>query len=566
MSKYCIRERLRMKKGKFNFLVTVILMLSVVFGGFHPPVSAAVQEDIVTIHLINGESVQEIPVQYTEGENALDALKKAVNGKIDIAYSEWGASINSINDSDMKENHFWSFYINGVSSQVNYDSYKIQKGDRLTFSYINWNEPTPTVSIKIVNENNEDLVASNSFVGFIGEPSALNLLTIFVGADKLNYKTLLINDEPSEINADSYVLQNGDKLTFQYDSWGEDTETDDPANPTISQETLKKAIDQVAVYYQNQQVDEWALIALKQAGKEIPASYLTDYKNIVKEKQGIFRKITDTERYTLAILAAGGDPTNIEGYNLVETIYQSDVTKQGLIGIAYALLALDSASFEVPETALWTREKLISYLLERQNQDGGWAWDESTTSDIDTTGMIVAALAPYKDKAGVKENVDSAIQYLAGQFQASKIDNSSTAAQVIIALSALGIDANSELFAKDNSGLVQFLLTFQNADGGFDWMGGDESDTMSTPQGIQALVAYQLYTQGKGSLYKLPLIEQQPDTEEPIEEAPVAEQTPNQDGHILPNTATNSLNLLLVGVLLLIIGIVSYRKQGKRVI
>jgi LPXTG-motif cell wall-anchored protein len=557
-----------MNKGKMKFLLSLLLMVTVVFGGFHPQVSAAVQADNVTIHVINGESVLDLPIQFTEGENALDALTRAVNGEIDIAYSEWGASINRIKNSEVKDEHFWSFYINGISSQVNYDSYKVQKGDQLTFTYVNWNAPTSSVSVKVVNENNEDLVPSNAYVGFIGEPTALQLLKIFVGAEKVNYKTLFVNGVPNDSDADSYVLKNGDQITFQYESWGEETETVAPGVTPISPEILKTAIDQVTGYFQNKQVDEWTLLAMKQAGKEIPASYLNDYKKLVIEKQGKFRKITDTERYTLAILAAGGDPTNIEGYNLIKEIYQADVTKQGLIGLAYALLAFDSANFEIPETALWTREKLISYLLERQNQDGGWAWDESATSDIDTTGMIVAALAPYKEQSGVKENVDAAVQYLAEQFQASKIDNSSTAAQVIIALSALGIDANSELFVKDNSGLVQFLLTFQNADGGFDWMGGDESDTMSTPQGIQALVAYQLYTLGKGSLYKLPLIEQRPDTEAPVAETPEAEQTPNEpksDGHILPNTATDTFNLLLVGLLLLLSGMmVYYIMQSKR--
>jgi LPXTG-motif cell wall-anchored protein len=557
-----------MNKGKMKFLLSLLLMVTVVFGGFHPQVSAAVQADNVTIHVINGESVLDLPIQFTEGENALDALTRAVNGEIDIAYSKWGASINRIKNSEVKDEHFWSFYINGISSQVNYDSYEVQKGDQLTFTYVNWNAPTSSVSVKVVNENNEDLVPSNAYVGFIGEPTALQLLKIFVGAEKVNYKTLFVNGVPNDSDADSYVLKKGDQITFQYESWGEETETVAPGVTPISPEILKTAIDQVTGYFQNKQVDEWTLLAMKQAGKEIPASYLNDYKKLVIEKQGKFRKITDTERYTLAILAAGGDPTNIEGYNLIKEIYQADVTKQGLIGLAYALLAFDSANFEIPETALWTREKLISYLLERQNQDGGWAWDESATSDIDTTGMIVAALAPYKEQSGVKENVDAAVQYLAEQFQASKIDNSSTAAQVIIALSALGIDANSELFVKDNSGLVQFLLTFQNADGGFDWMGGDESDTMSTPQGIQALVAYQLYTQGKGSLYKLPLIEQQPDTEAPVAETPEAEQTPNEpksDGHILPNTATDTFNLLLVGLLLLLSGMmVYYIMQSKR--
>ncbi len=380
---------------------------------FNTQVSAATQVDSVTINVINGETILELSVPFSEGENALDALVKAVNGEIDFTSSDWGASINSIKDSEIQEDHFWAFYVNGISSQVNYDQYKVQKGDQITFTYINWKDPAPSVSVKVVDENNEDLLTIAYPVNFVGETTALNLLKALVGPEKLNYKTLNINGGLSEIGAESYILKNGDQITFQYDSWGEVTETEPPVTP-ISQETLKTAIDQVEAYYQNQQIDEWTLIALKQAGKGIPASYLNKYKNLIKEQQGKFRKITDTERYTLAILAAGGDPTNIEGYNLVESIYQADVTKQGLIGIAYALLAFDSANFEIPETALWTREKLISYLLDRQNQDGGWAWDESATSDIDTTGMIVTALAPYKDQAGVKEKVDSAVTILIG--------------------------------------------------------------------------------------------------------------------------------------------------------
>lgn len=57
----------------------------------------------------------------------------------------------------------------------------------------------------------------------------------------------------------------------------------------------------------------------------------------------------------MGALAAGEDPTNIEGYNLVQAIYNGNVTKQGLNGVAYALIALDSANFEVPSSAKWTR-------------------------------------------------------------------------------------------------------------------------------------------------------------------------------------------------------------------
>jgi hypothetical protein len=385
-----------------------------------------------------------------------------------------------------------------------------------------------------------------------------------------------INGESAQVGSDSYIVQDGDQLSFRYTDYSipaEEPEPDTPVeeDPGVGAEIdLQKALNAVTQYVLRNPLSEFEVVALKQAGITIPAQYLENVKLAVKEKQGKFSRITDTERYILGILAAGGNPSNIEGYNLVEAVYNGNVTKQGLNGVAYALIALDSASFDIPEITLWNREKLITHLLERQNQDGGWAWDESSSSDIDTTGMILTALAPYHDQTGVKEKVDAALDYLTVQYQNSKIDNSSTAAQVVIALSSLGVDANGVLFTKDSESLIQFLLTFQNEDGGFDWQGGDESDVFSTQQGVQALAAYNLYKQGKGSLYSLPLIPQEPAGEKPEEQTPEI-QTPidekpaleNQAGYPIPNTAGNMYNLILFGILLLAAGSAYYVKQRK---
>ncbi len=382
-----------------------------------------------------------------------------------------------------------------------------------------------------------------------------------------------INGESAQVGSDSYIVQDGDKLSFRYLDWTKPEEPDTPVEeePGVGAEIdLQKALAAVTQYVLRNPLSEFEVVALKQAGKTIPSQYLENVKLAVKEKQGKFSRITDTERYILGILAAGGDPSNIEGFNLVEAVYNGNVTKQGLNGVAYALIALDSASFDIPETALWNREKLITHLLERQNQDGGWAWDESSNSDIDTTGMILTALAPYHDQTGVKEKIDAALNYLSEQYQNSKIDNSSTAAQVVIALSSLGVDANEALFTKGSGSLIQFLLTFQNEDGGFDWHGGDESDVFSTQQGVQALAAYNLYKQGKGTLYSLPLIPQEPagekpegqrpEVQTPIDEKPALE---NQAGYPIPNTAGNMYNLILLGLLILAAGSAYYVKQRK---
>ncbi|ETI67734.1 DUF4430 domain-containing protein [Neobacillus vireti] len=603
-----------------NLALVLLLVFALFTSGFQTPVLAANQEKQGTITVIGTDAANpllpETTVQFGESETATQALVNAVGeSNIEFTDTTYGKMLTGIKGEKAEGTHFWAFFINGVSAQVGADNYVVHNGDQLTFRLTDWNKtPESMVSLKVVN-GDKKIVNNLSDIEVIGTPTAFQLLQVALGPEKVgfsesqygkmitsingleaegtNYWAFYIDGQMATVGADSYPLKPGNQISFQFESWADVPEDggnggDGQPNPTppagtVSDAALQTAIDAVSQYALKSPIGEWEAISLKQAGKTIPASYLEAVKALVKEREGKFTRITDTERYVLGILAAGGDPTNIEGYDLVQAIYNGNVTKQGLIGVSYALIALDSAGFSVPADALWTKDKLVNYLAEKQNADGGWAWDESSTSDIDTTAMIVTALAPYRDQAGVKEKVDAAIEYLAAQYQASKIDNSSTAAQVIIALSALGMDANASLFAKDNSSLLQYFLSFQNADGGFDWQGGYVSDVFTTSQAFQALVAYQLFSQGKGSLYHLPLIaEQKPDVENPeaelpevespeperpqVEETSLEKEKPEETvkGHTLPNTASNMYNLLAIGLFLMVAGSAFYLKQRKR--
>ncbi|MDR6123843.1 LPXTG-motif cell wall-anchored protein [Bacillus sp. SLBN-46] len=591
---------------KRNLWMVMLLIFTLFTSGLQAPVLAADlgKQGSITVLGLDGANpiLAKTTVQFSDTETATEALTAAV-GESNVEFTDTsnGKMLTGINGVKAEGTNYWAFFINGVAAQVGSDTYVVQNGDQLTFRLTDWTKtPQNTVSLKVVNSDKNN-VTDQSGIEVIGSPTAFQLLQVILGPDKVgysenqygkmitsingiqaegrNYWAFYVNDKMAEVGADSYQLQSGNQISFKLESWENgsgDGNTGGETNPnpsggTVSEKTIQASVDSASKYVLQNNLGEWEVIALKQTGQTIPATYLTSVKTLVKEKQGKFNRITDTERYVLGILAAGGDPTNVIGYNLVEAIYNGNVTKQGLIGVSYALIALDSANFSIPESAQWTREKIVKHLLDRQNQDGGWAWDESATSDIDTTAMILTALAPYKEQPAVKGKVDAAIQYLSTQYQASKIDNSSTAAQAIIALTTLGVDANAAPF----TGLVEYFLSFQNADGGFDWQGGDVSDPFTTSQGIQALAAYQLYTTGKGSLYQLPLVEQKPETEKPetqtpSEEAPV-QTTPHQDngsnsvkGHTLPNTATDSYNLLMAGLLIMLIGSLVYMKQRKR--
>ncbi len=572
---------------KFNSFLSVLVAFTLLFGSFHTTAFAQEnKEESVTVIGSKETLVDLKAVADAEGSSAFDALVKAVGeANIEFTESQYGKMITSIQGVKAEGTFFWAFYVNGVGAQVGADSYILQDGDQLSFVYQDWTVSTSNKASLTVNGKETTPLKEAAEVGFINNPTALDLLTVVLGHDKLEtsvseYGTMIngisgiasegtyywafyVNGKMASVGADSYKLKAGDQITFKYESWESATEetTEDTVETPVTpfdKNALGTSVETAVAYVLANQVGEWEAIALKQAGKTLPASYLENVKKVVNEKQGKFARITDTERYALGILAAGENPTNFEGYNLIEAIYNGDLTKQGLNGVVYGLLALDSASFEVPENATWTREKLVNHLLENQNEDGGWSWDGSATSDIDTTAMVLTALAGYQDQAEVKVHIDIAVEFLSSKYLAGKIDNSSTAAQVVIALSALGVDANGKLFAKDGSSLIGFLLSFQNADGGFDWQGGDESDVFSTAQGFQAIVAYQLFVNGAGSLYNFSA--PTADQNQPKEEAPATK----GDGKPLPNTATDMYNYLTFGIILLLIGAVLYVNERRK--
>ena len=265
---------------------------------------------------------------------------------------------------------------------------------------------------------------------------------------------------------------------------------------------------------------EWMVIDMVRAGNACPEGYYANVVAFVKaninDKEQLHRsKSTENSRVILALTAAGYDVTNVDGHNLLMGL--TDMTyipKQGVNGPIWALIALDSHDYEIPtnpnaaEQA--TREKLIAYILDKQLSDGGWALS-GQAADADITGMAVQALAPYyKTNAQVKTAVDKAlvcmseIQHDNGGY--GSIDGVSTesAAQIIVALTALGIDPETDSrFVKNGISVVDALCLFAIDGGGFAHIPGDSVNGMATEQGQYALVAYYRFKNGQTALYDM---------------------------------------------------------------
>ena len=274
---------------------------------------------------------------------------------------------------------------------------------------------------------------------------------------------------------------------------------------------------------------EWAVLGLVRAGVELSDAYIQAYYDKVVAyvkanigSDGILRApddkntpvITDNERIALALTAIGKDPANVGGENLLKALQNKDIMKvtdtsnTDINGLVMGLLALNSRNY-TSDTS-W----LVQAVLAQQNEDGSWRASAETKSvgDVDMTAMALQALAPYYKDGGnetVNTAVERALNWLSGKYQ-SGYDSSESCAQVVIALSALNLDANTDArFTKTVEGktlsVLGNLLQYRVAEnGGFKHQFADKAvNEMATEQALCAMAAYARFTEKANALYDM---------------------------------------------------------------
>ena len=259
---------------------------------------------------------------------------------------------------------------------------------------------------------------------------------------------------------------------------------------------------------------EWMVIGLARSGRTVPAGYYDNVVEYVKANadanERLHRaKVTDNARIILALTSIGKDVTNVGGHNLLKGLdNMAYVQKQGINGPIFTLIALDSHNY--PTMGDVTREKLIQVILDAQLPGGGWNLS-GENADTDMTAMAIQALAPYyKTNETVKAAVDKALEALSalqrndGGFGSWGTVNSESCAQVIVALTALGIDpATDSRFVKNGSTVLGALAGFYVDGGGFKHTADGERNGMATEQGYYALAAYFRFANAQTSLYDM---------------------------------------------------------------
>ncbi|AKB35372.1 cell surface protein [Methanosarcina siciliae C2J] len=276
-------------------------------------------------------------------------------------------------------------------------------------------------------------------------------------------------------------------------------------NAYVLNEKTQLTID----YYKETGIQsDWTAFALWAAGEDINSEvYLTNGKSYLDRLWKVVNAsenmgdITEYERTTMGILAAGYDPHDFAGMNLIEKIAYYPSISQGINAAIWALVAFNAADAQVPDDANYDQEYLINYLLEHK---AGKGWSLGSDPDVDLTAMAIYALAPYYDeRADVKAAVDEAVEWLKqrenenGSFNCfgSSDTNTESTAQVIMALTSLGIDPQGEDFERAGGNPVSALLGNQLSDGTFSHTPIGGSDGMATYQALQALAAVKQFNE-----------------------------------------------------------------------
>lgn len=296
-------------------------------------------------------------------------------------------------------------------------------------------------------------------------------------------------------------------------------ETDGPTAATpasVLEESADILLQTVTEPSVNSAFGEWAVLGLVRWGGTLPEGWTEGYYSRVEEYTGACggvlhdKKYTEYSRVILALTAIGKDPTDVAGYDLTLPLADYEKTVyQGNHGAAWALIALDSGNWPLPENSgavtQATRELYVRHLLEHQQEDGGWCMNgvnSGTPSDPDITSMALQALANYQSEPAVAAAVIRALSWLSGQQES--FSSAETNAQLLVALCELGISIEDARFVKDGKTVVDELLTYYRPGEGFTHQKDtEEADQIATEQAFYALVAWHRVEQGQASLYDM---------------------------------------------------------------
>ncbi|MDO8564636.1 MAG: DUF4430 domain-containing protein [bacterium] len=244
-------------------------------------------------------------------------------------------------------------------------------------------------------------------------------------------------------------------------------------------------------YLKSKPLSAWSSMALSGAGENHSLEFL-------KEVRG--EKAIDLEAPILALTAAGKDPRTFGAEHLVAKLRNFyDGTELGEAGILnddiFGLLALVASGESSDDSVL---SGIRSFILSKQNADGGFSFAIGGTSDTNTTAAAIMALRAA-GVASADTAIANAIAYLQGAQNEDggfpydpksawgTGSDASSDAWVIMALRSAGRDAGT--WQKSAGTPVSHLETLKQEGGWYLYQAGGAEDSFTPVTTSYALLA-----------------------------------------------------------------------------
>lgn len=304
---------------------------------------------------------------------------------------------------------------------------------------------------------------------------------------------------------------------------------------------------------------EWYAVALSQYDDALSLDAYADALDHYLAEHRVASAST-RQKYALALIAAGRENTTF-----VRDVLNDSIGQMGVMSLVFGLHLLNLG---LPSDD-YTADGAIDALLARQLSDGGYAVSGEVTN-ADVTAMVLQALAPHRARADVQVAIEQALSCLSdmqhddGSFESYGVSNAESCAQVLMALCALEIDPYEDgRFVPNGKTVVDALVSFETANGGYAHETGGEMSVSATAQALCAFVSLWRLQRGLPPLYLFDGVEYDPsvipDAPESDAVDPVVPEGPSTDARLWVCLGIGAVAAIGATVLLLL-----KKKKGVR--
>lgn len=451
----------------------------------------------------------------------------AENAGVDLGWQDFGFGLLLAQIGDERNADDWSktwgFWVNYDPASVGLSDYSVTAGEKILVAYTGWpGVPLMMTGPENVQEGDEaELIVEqrsgeydDSF-NWIGSWEAAADLVVQVGDEELTTDAEgkvvvagVTEDLTAQVEGAGNMIRSRQWLVAMVAS---PTPTASPTpvptvNPTpsptplvginrVSDEEMRAAARRALSYLRSEQesdggidggmVSGWAAMAF--GSDNVRASEVVTGNNSLADYLATvnLEKLTDKERQILALRAAGINPRDWQGRDLVGEVRQEISGKIGadefINDEVFGLLALLAGEISVSDSVV---QDLVSHIVDKQESSGNW-------ETVDMTAATVQALQAYRARGG---SVDSGVLSKARVYLKEKQEadggwggNSATTAWVMMAIRALGEDQNNWVSSGGKTPATA-LLEYQAGNGGFGWQSSAGESPFMTAYAVPALL------------------------------------------------------------------------------